>query len=239
MKDFFKGKFITILVVAATVILAGVAIFTAVRLYQLRNQSVSPATPERPSASTVTSIACTTLTFNLTEPSLTPSTTPTTGPTSGVSPTPTTNVVSPTPTLPPPPSRPEPPQCTAQRPTAPILTSVKKGGTQAVLTWTSVNLATHYVIAYGTTPANLEFGVPNTGKVTTYTVKNLGANTKYYFTVYAVNDCMPSEGSTIVGSVAGSATGTEQLPTAGVSLPTFTGIGVGILLIALAVILAL
>lgn len=51
MKDFFKGKFFTVLTVIVTVILAGVAIFTAVRLYQLRQESVSPASPEsEPSA---------------------------------------------------------------------------------------------------------------------------------------------------------------------------------------------
>src|SRR3989344_1490719 len=46
MKQFFKGKFTTALVVVATVILAGVAIFTALRLYQLRQESVSPGSPE-------------------------------------------------------------------------------------------------------------------------------------------------------------------------------------------------
>lgn len=51
MKDLFKGKFVTILVVAATVILAGVAIFTALRLYQLRQESISLTRPEsEPSA---------------------------------------------------------------------------------------------------------------------------------------------------------------------------------------------
>lgn len=46
MKNLFKGKFSTMLVVVATVILAGVAIFTAARLYQLRNQGVTPNAPE-------------------------------------------------------------------------------------------------------------------------------------------------------------------------------------------------
>jgi len=46
MKDFFKGKVVTALVVISTVILAGVAIFTAIRLYQLRRESVTPAAPE-------------------------------------------------------------------------------------------------------------------------------------------------------------------------------------------------
>jgi len=46
MKDIIKGKFFTILTVAITIVLAGVAVFTAFRLYQLRQESVSPASPE-------------------------------------------------------------------------------------------------------------------------------------------------------------------------------------------------
>lgn len=46
MKDLFKNKLATSLIVVATFVLAGVAIFTAIRLYQLRNESVSPASPE-------------------------------------------------------------------------------------------------------------------------------------------------------------------------------------------------
>ena len=90
----------------------------------------------------------------------------------------------------------------------------------------------------------MEYGVPNTGKVTTFTIGSLGANTKYYFTVYAVNDCMPSEGSTILTSVAGTGTSAEapkggELPTAGLSLPTLLGTVGGFSLIFLAIILAL
>jgi len=39
-----KGK--TIIIIAATVVLAGIAIFTAVRLFQLREQAVAPTAPE-------------------------------------------------------------------------------------------------------------------------------------------------------------------------------------------------
>ncbi|OGM21959.1 hypothetical protein A2863_02520 [Candidatus Woesebacteria bacterium RIFCSPHIGHO2_01_FULL_38_9b] len=46
MKDFLKNKFVTGVVVVATIILAGVAVFTAMRLYQLRNQAVAPTAPE-------------------------------------------------------------------------------------------------------------------------------------------------------------------------------------------------
>ena len=50
MKDFIKSKLVTSLIVVATVILAGVAIFTAVRLYQLRNESISLTGPEESKA---------------------------------------------------------------------------------------------------------------------------------------------------------------------------------------------
>lgn len=45
MKNFMKGKFGTIVILLFTVILAGVAIFTALRLYQLRSQPVAPNVP--------------------------------------------------------------------------------------------------------------------------------------------------------------------------------------------------
>lgn len=51
MKNFSKNKMATTLVIVATVILAGVAIFSAVRLYNLRTESVTPSSPEsEPSA---------------------------------------------------------------------------------------------------------------------------------------------------------------------------------------------
>ena len=50
MKDLLKNKMATSLVVVATVILAGVAIFTALRLYQLRTSPVSPTAPSEPLA---------------------------------------------------------------------------------------------------------------------------------------------------------------------------------------------
>lgn len=46
-----KGKITTVVVILVTLILAGVAIFTAIRLYQLRQTSVSPLAPSsRPKA---------------------------------------------------------------------------------------------------------------------------------------------------------------------------------------------
>ena len=234
MTEFIKGKFVTILVVSATIILAGVAIFTAVRLYQLRNQSVSPTAPEQPKASTIIPPACKSLVFNLNVPTTTVTPSPTSQPNTTSTPVPTQ------------PSNPGAPQCTADKPAATTITSLKRSQTKAILTWNKVNIATHYTISYGIEPGKYIYGVPNTGNVTTYTIDKLDPSKKYYFIVYAVNDCMPSKESQPVGAVA-SASDSEfveyaagqNLPNAGVSLPTYAGIGIGILIVAAAIIIAL
>lgn len=69
MKDYLKGKTVTLIIVIAVIILAGIAIFTATRLFQLRNESVSPAAPEStPGAQTVPDVVPSTcqLSFSLT-----------------------------------------------------------------------------------------------------------------------------------------------------------------------------
>lgn len=45
-KSFFKKNLTAILIIAATLILGGVAVFTAIRLYQLRSEPVAPNAPE-------------------------------------------------------------------------------------------------------------------------------------------------------------------------------------------------
>lgn len=79
MKNFMKGKVATTIIVLATFVLAGVAIFTAIRLYQLRQQPVAPNVPSSiPKAAEVTSC---TLSFTLNvEETATPSGTPTATP---------------------------------------------------------------------------------------------------------------------------------------------------------------
>ena len=103
MKTFFKNKIVTVLILVATLVLAGVAIFTAYRLYQLRQQAVAPTAPEsKPEAAAPQS--CTALTFTLSTPTGSPTATPT--PTSTPSGTPTaTPTGSPTATPTPTPSQ--------------------------------------------------------------------------------------------------------------------------------------
>ena len=55
MKNFIKSKFGTILVLIATVALAGIAIFTAFRLYKLRQEAIAPNAPtSKPAAAACT-----------------------------------------------------------------------------------------------------------------------------------------------------------------------------------------
>ena len=87
-----KNKIATIGIIIATIILAGVAVFTAVRLYQLRQESITPITPtSKPKAETCPGPgACTALAFTLgATPTPTPTATPTATPTGSPTATPT------------------------------------------------------------------------------------------------------------------------------------------------------
>ena len=93
---FLKGKAPIFLAIGGTVVLAGIAVFTAVRLYQLRQQGVTPTAPEQPQAQIPTSTPTPTpsptpvssLTLTPTG-SLTPTVTPRLSPTASVSAAPT------------------------------------------------------------------------------------------------------------------------------------------------------
>lgn len=78
MKNILKGKVATVIILLATFVLAGVAIFTAVRLYQLRQTPVAPNVP-----SSIPRAADTTCSLSFTLASITPT------PTSTASATPT------------------------------------------------------------------------------------------------------------------------------------------------------
>src|SRR6266404_3018337 len=106
-----KKNTTTIIVILATVILAGVAIFTAIKLYQTRQGTITPNAPtSHPAAATVPPSTCS-LTFEIATPS--PSPTGTGQPTATPSP-------SPVPTASPSPSpSPSPvPQCNSSCTTA-------------------------------------------------------------------------------------------------------------------------
>lgn len=125
------------------------------------------------------------------------------------------------------------PECHAGKPPTPTLLSVVRSGRTATLTWSAVEPATHYTIAYGTTPGNYPFGVPNTGRVISFTVGALDPNLTYYFVVRAVNDCMPGDFSSFSpfgGQILGLAT-TGNLPI----IMFFAGLGLLLLVLSLLV----
>src|SRR5476651_2179738 len=86
MNTFLKKNLTTLIIVFATIILAAVAIFTSIRLYQTRQKSVAPNAPSsQPKAATVaptsTPVACQTLAFTISTPTPTPTGTATATPT--------------------------------------------------------------------------------------------------------------------------------------------------------------
>ena len=93
-----KNKIATIGIIIATLILAGVAVFTAIRLYQLRKESVAPTAPtSKPKAQEVP-VACTSLAFTLgvtPTPTSTPTPTPTGTPGATATPNPTSTPTNP------------------------------------------------------------------------------------------------------------------------------------------------
>lgn len=92
------------------------------------------------------------------------------------------------------------PICTATKPADPVVTSMIRTLTSETLSWIAVPNADHYLIFYGTTPGSQQFGVPDTGNVTTYTINALNPKLKYYFDVRAVNGCMPSSDGEVLGA---------------------------------------
>ena len=62
MITFLKKNLVTILIVLATLVLAGIAIYTAIRLYQLRQTTVAPNAPSSQPAAFQAGVDCTTLT---------------------------------------------------------------------------------------------------------------------------------------------------------------------------------
>lgn len=80
MQAFIRKNLVTILILGATLVLAGIAVFTAIRLYQLRQQPVAPTAPtSKPAAAETPTPAPSTcnLTFSIALATGTPTPTPT------------------------------------------------------------------------------------------------------------------------------------------------------------------
>ena len=129
------------------------------------------------------------------------------------------------------------PICPDLKPGTPTLIAVSyKNSTTAVLDWTKVPGANNYMISYGLQTGNYIYGVAQTGDVTHYEVGNLAPNVKYYFIVYALNNCQPSDPTSELSSDPGPITGygiggaePTVLADTGDSVTTITDVSVGTL----------
>lgn len=104
-------------------------------------------------------------------------------------------------------------------PDAPTLLSVTPS-TSVDLNWTAVSSATHYTIVYGESSGDYQYGVDNTGNVTTFNIGGLDPAKDYCFAVRAVNDCAPGELSNEIctGGVGGQVLGATTLGATGNSV---------------------
>lgn len=225
-----KNKIATIGIIIATLILAGVAIFTAIRLYQLRKEVVAPTAPTSKPKAQEGPIACQALAFTLGQ-------TPTPTPTATATATPTvTPTSSPTGT----------PEATpTATPTNPPLKVC--GGTCGS---DNNNCQSDFVCYQGlcrnpscTAEADCSCpGEPNLCGGTCGSNANCKSNL-FCYQGYCRNESCPSQTNCTcpAGPTATPGpTGIQpSLPNAGASLPTIFGIGFGSLLLIGALILAL
>jgi len=94
------------------------------------------------------------------------------------------------------PSNPGSPQCNNSTPLAPTGFYVVDNNGSATLHWNqTLSEHTGYLIAFGTSPGNYQYGAPNIGNDDHYTVRGLTPNAQYCFYVRSLNGCMPGERS--------------------------------------------
>jgi len=88
----------------------------------------------------------------------------------------------------------------------PVLISAVPGEDSVTLTWTEAqDPVTHYLVAYGRSETEVEYGNPNVGGkgTTTYMVSGLAKGVKYYFKVRPVNGCRPGDFSNKLPAIPG------------------------------------
>lgn len=88
-----------------------------------------------------------------------------------------------------------PVKCTNSYPLAPTnFTANADTSGNVVLGWTHTS-SDHsgYLIAFGTSPGVYQYGAPDVGNVTNYTVKSLTPGAQYCFYVRSLNGCMPGD----------------------------------------------
>jgi len=222
MQNFLKGKLGTILILVTTVVLAGVAIFTAVRLYQLRSQPVAPNVPSSfPKAQEVASTC--NLAFNLTLTTSSPTPTPTPTPTATPSSTPT-----PTP--------------------VPLCDSVCTTNSQCPANLTCSNgncrnpscLSDSDCICATATPSPTPTptATPNACNGTCGSNTNCASNLVCY-NGFCRNPSCTANANCICTGTSTTSTPAPTLPQSGTDWPTIAGFGIGVLVIFGSLLLAL
>ena len=233
-----KNKIATIGIIIATLILAGVAVFTAIRLYQLRQEAVAPTAPTSKPKAAATPKACTALAFNLGTSTPTPTATATSTPT----PTPLIGTCEPESGL---------FWCSNHGGIA-LTVDHNVANWNECLSWCKENMTIQNPLCQYNGPAgskNCWVNKPPTGGIGSCVWTK---GTPPFGSCYQAG----SPTATPTGSPTGTPTSTPTtpalaqatatpgeaqaaLPNAGVSLPTIFGIGIGSLLIIGALILAL
>lgn len=95
----------------------------------------------------------------------------------------------------------------------PVLTSAVPGENSVTLTWIEAQgPITHYLVAYGRTNTEVEYGNPNIGGkgTTTYTVEGLAKGVKYYFKIRPVNGCRTGSFSNKLPATPGQKTAADS-----------------------------
>lgn len=104
--------------------------------------------------------------------------------------------------------------CKESRPASPpVLLSAVSQDRSVTLVWTEAqDPVTYYLVRYGLSKQNLEYGNPNIGPrgTTSFTVGELTNGIKYYFQVMAGNGCKPGKFSNTITAVPGGISTTSQ-----------------------------
>ena len=97
--------------------------------------------------------------------------------------------------------------CVAAVPSIPSGLTARTGTANKIdLSWSPVDNVTHYGIVYGLSPGVYIYGAANVGNTTQFTVGGLAPSTRYYFAVFAVNDCAASGYSTEANALSSTVT---------------------------------
>ncbi|MBI4058340.1 fibronectin type III domain-containing protein [Candidatus Gottesmanbacteria bacterium] len=103
--------------------------------------------------------------------------------------------------------------CTKSAPSSPTnLRAVATGVKTVNLSWSGTANTTHYGIVYGQESGRYTWGAADVGNVTSFTVGNLLPSTRYYFAVFAVNDCASSGVSDEANAKTNASSGQTATP---------------------------